>query len=337
MYRILVVADAITASTHTAVLQPFDLLARQGRIHYKLVTTDGSIEPWDVLNHDLVVVQRSVNPLALNLMAWARKYGKGFIYDLDDNFLAIDESDHPPGGHYNRLVVKQVVAQLIKGANLIRAGSSQLAQALVSLNGRVEFRRNSVDLALINSLGPRPQGPAPLVVGYSGTAKATDFQPIIPALMRLLNEYPSAMRLDFMGYVPVELVGHPAVSFVPYDFDYRQYLRTWWSRGWHIGLAPLRDSRFNCCKTDIKFREYGALGVVGIYSDLPNYREVIQEGISGLLVPNDPHHWYVAIKRLLDDPALRQRIVHHARHAVEQQHSVEKVALEWLEVFSRVV
>jgi len=336
MFRILVVADSITASTHTAVLQPFDQLVRQGLIQYDLITTDRPIEPWDVLSHDLVVVQRAINPSILQLLPWTRKYGKGLIYDLDDNFFAIGESDHPPGSHFHRPVVGQVAARMVRGANLVRAGSRQLAEALALMAARVVFRRNSVDLGFIDSLGNKPPGPAPLVVGYSGTAKNNDFQPVVPALLRLLNEYRGALRLDFMGYVPGELVGHPAVSFIPFEFDYRQFLRTWWSRSWHIGLAPLRNSHFNNCKTDIKLREYGAMGVAGVYSDLPNYREIIREGVSGLLVANDPHCWYGAIKRLLDDPGLRQHIIHHARQTVVQNHSVEKVAWEWWELISGV-
>jgi glycosyltransferase involved in cell wall biosynthesis len=329
MLRILVVTDAVTASTHTAVLQPFDFLASIGRITYNLVSTDEVIEPSTVISHDLVVIQRAIHPSILQLLAWTRKYGIGLIYDLDDNFFAIDDNDHPPGSHFNRPVVKQVVDRMVRKADLVRVGSSQLAEALAPYTSRIEFRRNSVDLGYIDSLGPRPLGSNPLIIGYCGTPKLNDFQFVIPAILRLLSEYPNGLRFDFLGFIPNELVSHPGVTFAPYDFDYRNFLRTWWGRGWHVGLAPLRNSLFNNSKTDIKFREYGAMRVAGIYSNLPNYREVVQDGVSGILVNNDPASWYSAIKKLMDDEQFRNLVVNHARYAVEQCHPISKIATEW--------
>ncbi|MDA8234757.1 MAG: glycosyltransferase [Clostridia bacterium] len=328
MYRILVVADSRDASTHTAVLQPFEHLARHGILEYN-VKSSKSVEPVDVAVHDVIVVQRSIEPSLLQILVWTRKYNKGLIYDLDDNFFSIEDTGQPPGTYYNRPIVKQIVTRIAAGADLVRAASRQLAEALTPVARRVVFRRNAIDLGLIDSFGPRPQGPSPLIIGYSGTPKVSDFQMVLPALQRLLNERPGALELDFMGFIPQELIGHPSISFVPFEFNYSRYLYNLWSRGWHVGIAPLQDHQFNRCKTDIKFREYGALGIPGVYSRLPNYEECIQDGISGLLADNHPYSWYPAIRRLLDAPNLREQVARNARSWVVQNNSIEKVAAEW--------
>ena len=38
-----------------------------------------------------------------------------------------------------------------------------------------------------------------------------------------------------------------------------------------IGVAPLRDTEFNRCRSDVKFLEYASQGVVSVLADLPPY------------------------------------------------------------------
>lgn len=68
----------------------------------------------------------------------------------------------------------------------------------------------------------------------------------------------------------------------------------------------------------LKLFEYLAAGQPIVASDLPSLREVLQDGETALLVPpDDPQALAQAIGRLLADPALTQRLVAHARAAVQ--------------------
>jgi hypothetical protein len=82
------------------------------------------------------------------------------------------------------------------------------------------------------------------------------------------------------------LQNHRKVTHLPYFDDigaYYRYLRT---AGWTIGLAPLRDSDGNRAKTGNKYREYAALGIPGIYSDMPVYSSSVRHGETGYLAPH---------------------------------------------------
>ena len=66
-----------------------------------------------------------------------------------------------------------------------------------------------------------------------------------------------------------------------------------------IGLAPLRDTEFNKCKSNIKFLEYAIAHVPGVYSPtVYNFRGFdIEFGI----VADTSEQWYQAIQNLIPE------------------------------------
>jgi len=68
-----------------------------------------------------------------------------------------------------------------------------------------------------------------------------------------------------------------------------------------------------------------ALSVPVVSSDLPAIRELITDGVDGLLAPaGDVGRLADAVRRLLDDPQLRQRVGAEARRTVVERFDVEK-------------
>jgi phosphatidylinositol alpha-mannosyltransferase len=52
-----------------------------------------------------------------------------------------------------------------------------------------------------------------------------------------------------------------------------------------------------------------AAGLPVVASDIPGYREVVRDGVEGLLVPpSDPVALAAALREVLDDPALAARL-----------------------------
>ncbi len=91
--------------------------------------------------------------------------------------------------------------------------------------------------------------------------------------------------------------------------------------------VPLYLSAFDVCAmphpwteqfayytSPLKLFEYMAAGRAIVTSDLPAFAEVLTDGETALLVPpGDVAAWAVAIRRLRDDPALRERLETRAR------------------------
>jgi glycosyltransferase involved in cell wall biosynthesis len=113
-------------------------------------------------------------------------------------------------------------------------------------------------------------------------------------------------------------MGHATLNFslrfrsVDFQKDYASFGNALSSSGIDIAIVPLQDNRFNSCKSNIKWLEYSACGIAGIYADLPPYNTSVEHGKSGVLVNDDPDKWFQAMCLLIDHPELRHSIARQA-------------------------
>jgi glycosyltransferase involved in cell wall biosynthesis len=155
---------------------------------------------------------------------------------------------------------------------------------------------------------------------------------IARALERVVERYGERVRIVFMGDPPPgELAGMPSVTHLPYVSNYECHAERLRGLGLDVALAPLVDTPFNHAKSNIKWLEYSACGIAGIYSDLPPY-DSIRHGETGLKVANTEEAWYAAIATLIEHPELRERIAKNAQMEVVQHHSAKACK----ETFDRV-
>lgn len=85
-----------------------------------------------------------------------------------------------------------------------------------------------------------------------------------------------------------------------------------------VGLAPMLDSHFNRARSHVKLYDITRCGAAGIYSDMAVYRDNVENGINGILCPNDEDAWVEAICRLLADGEARAAISRNARRWCER-------------------
>ena len=83
-----------------------------------------------------------------------------------------------------------------------------------------------------------------------------------------------------------------------------------------VAVVSLEDNLFNRCKSNIKWLEYSACGIAGVYSDLPPYNSCIRHGQTGLLVGNRVQDWFQAIDTLVTNTSLRRDMAQKARQEV---------------------
>ncbi|MFD1810584.1 hypothetical protein ACFSHQ_28045 [Gemmobacter lanyuensis] len=65
-----------------------------------------------------------------------------------------------------------------------------------------------------------------------------------------------------------------------------------------VGIAPLVGSTFNGAKSDIKFLDYAALGLVPMVSEGPAYAKVIALGLA-IGCRSDPEDWFEKAARIV--------------------------------------
>ena len=99
--------------------------------------------------------------------------------------------------------------------------------------------------------------------------------------------------------------------------SYPRFVR--WLRGqgpFDLGLAPLADTAFNRCKSDIKALDYAALGILPLVSDSSAYRA--DPELARHMIFAGADGWADALRAVLDDR------VEAARRAVAVQAHVRE-------------
>jgi GT2 family glycosyltransferase/glycosyltransferase involved in cell wall biosynthesis len=267
---------------------------------------------------DLVVVQRFF-PHPANATVLERVLGGPVpvVYETDDLL-----TDLPPTNPHAALARECApwIERVARAARAVTVSTPELARAFEGLSRDVHVLPNTVDLRLFPF---RARDGAPLVVGYSATpTHADDLARIEPALWRLSERFGSRVRFWFQGCITPGLTRLPGAIQVGLQTDYSAYARLLAGSPLDLALAPLADHRFNRAKSAIKWLEYSACGIAGVFADLPPYRSAIRAGETGGLAGADPDAWYEAIRELIEDRQRRLRIAAAARRAVEAEHTL---------------
>ncbi|KQT85137.1 hypothetical protein [Aurantimonas sp. Leaf443] len=131
-----------------------------------------------------------------------------------------------------------------------------------------------------------------------------------------------------------DLFEHPRIARLsPVSYD--DYLRVLSQRRYAFCLVPLAgyeeeaDLLFNACKSPLKFVDYSANAIGGIYSRSPVYETVIEDRRSGLLVDNTYDGWFAAMGELAQNASLRRELS-TVSHDVAREHFSLDVSVEAL-------
>ncbi len=184
-----------------------------------------------------------------------------------------------------------MLEEYLRSAALVRVYAPPLAQRVAALNPRVAQIFAPVDLSLVPPpRETRPPGPVKIVYATSRTQDALCdiFQ---PALAQVASRYGDRIEIHFWGCRRPASVAGRNVHCHGLIYQYDRYLRCFSRGGYDIGLAPLPDDAFYRSKTNNKFREYGASGIAGIYSNNEVYSHCVEHEVSGLLVANTTEGW----------------------------------------------
>ena len=118
--------------------------------------------------------------------------------------------------------------------------------------------------------------------------------------------------------------------------SYPEFVRFAASLQIDVGIAPLLASPFNFCKSNVKFQEYAALGIAGVYSDLPPYREGVRPGENGLLAAS-PDQWRLALEQLVASSELRSRLTLNASEDLQATWRLGRAGELWNETLAMAI
>jgi glycosyltransferase involved in cell wall biosynthesis len=300
-------------------------------------------------NFDAYVFHRIPQETAIFFLQKIQDRGKKFVLELDDDLYSIPE--WMPSEEYKN--TKWALNKALDVANEIWVSTPKLAET-INRPGKVHVLPNLVDTNAF--LRPKPTN-APIRIMWMGSCwHDKDLEQLVDPVERLIAEYGDAVQFLFWGCLPegfsdYEKIPGQNVATLRQKAKYGTQLlyldgvqfKHYYDRlvgvGPTIGLCPLYDCKFNHSKSNLKFLEYSMGGAVTVATKLPPY-DCINDGEDGLLVsPGDSDGWYHAIKKLIDNPALRTSMVENARQKVYEQYSWQSPGKKdlWLDAFNRII
>ena len=285
---------------------------------------------------EVVIVERSWNQdeeRAAQLVRRVRSDGARLVFSIDDNLMDLEAAWFTAA---HRAVVKLLAAE----ADGVIVSTEPLAERMRRFNDRVFVVPNALDERLLSDAEPHgaaPSAAGKLTIGYMGTATHDeDLEMVAGALRAVLRRNGDRVEFQLVGAVARDstleaLDGLPVSILRSGDgVEYPDFVR-WMCRTlrWDLAIAPLRDDAFNRCKSDIKFLDYGALGIPGVFSRVPAYENTVHDGETGLLADNTSKSWEENLDRLIGDDALRRSIGAAARRYVLFGRTLRQCAPRW--------
>ena len=249
------------------------------------------------------------------------------LYDIDDDLLDVPVEKDPKGGYREGA---STLCELIKRASIVTVSTPRLLAKISALNPRAELLPNLLDELIWGGVDPKrfERDSGKVVAMYMGSrTHDADLDLILPAFEAACCRVPNLYLKIVGGFesIPedmsnrVELVDIPSVEKSYPEFV--RFLETV-SKDVDFALAPLLETPFNACKSELKILEYAGLGLSGLFSKVDVYRCLTHKLRVGRLVNEDVESWADAIV----DAALEKRQLHSeglmARELVLNDYSI---------------
>ena len=321
--------DHPQSSGFIRLLSPLTSEALAGGVELKLIP----VSHWhDIENGDVCIVQRAAfddQETAEALVDKIRKQGSRLIVDNDDAFYLMDSS-HPDYYLHDK---NSALVYLMHMADATWFATPALAEAYSDHATNPEVMPEAIDPRIWRNYRKKrpPIGSnKKLRMVYMGTATHDqDFAVILSALDEVVKLRPNSFELTIIGAVArppnrrwLQYVNPPQTA-TAYPRFARWLLQ---QPPWDVGLAPLADTPFNNCKSDIKFLEYTALGVLSVVSDCTPYRASAIKSGGAVLVKNASNNWRDTFLNLIDDLPQFRHVLDAALEYVSSKRHVSSLA-----------
>ena len=240
-----------------------------------------------------------------------------YVLDYDDAvFHYYDQHSNP--------VVRAVLAgkhpALIKHAALVVVGNAYLAEFAQAAGARqVELVPTVIDLERYSVAAINPvKIDGPPCVGWIGQRTTAAFlAPYAPLFARLSAD--NLARFAAIG-IDAPLLGLPMASI-----NWSEQTEVASISSFDIGIMPLVDEPFERGKCGYKLIQYMACGLPVVASPVGVNRQIVEHGVNGFLAET-PEQWEQALRTLLADAGLRQRMGQAGRLKAEQNYCIRATA-----------
>lgn len=291
------------------------------------------ISPWYEQTANIIIGQRiSEEKQAQQWLTFSQETkDRKLICEWDDDPFTVDQSNEIGKDHYRQQKIQDNIKRCLEVSNMITVTTEPLAKVMKQYNDNVVVLPNFINEELL-SIDSRPPDLDKIIIGYGASAShEMDFAVASHAMNKIMKRHKSVW-FQFIG------------NFFPFGvYDQRVLFRDWYqdiseyyvNARFDIGIAPIRNAKFNLSKSRIKMLEYAALGIPAICSDAPLYQDFVRHGETGFLA-DTTEDWFNHLNSLVQQPELRARIGGHAREYAKDFTYQKNVHL-WRDAYKKVL
>lgn len=262
-------------------------------------TTDLSLGR--AFNDKIFLFHRPIMTYAQDLGSLRKLLGLGYL-------LVAEFDDHP----VRWPTIQENNHLTFRGMHAVQTSTDALAKLYRKLNPEVAVFPNAV----VRLPDPPARAPAaPVRLFFGALNRQEDWAPIMPALNRVLAAQGDRVSVSVVHDQEFfDALETPHKEFHPLC-DYATYQRL--LGACDISLMPLLENSFNAMKSDLKFIEAAAHGVVALASPVV-YAKAIRNGRTGMIF-RSAEDFETQLRELIDDDDRRLHIGAAARDYVRAE------------------
>jgi glycosyltransferase involved in cell wall biosynthesis len=306
----------------------------------------------------ILVIPRMCEKPFIEMCKSLRKEGIKIIVDHDDNMFEVS----PLSNHYKECGCEETKIKTKDGmvinlwedgknidikknreridnfkkalevADMVTVTTDILAGIYKEYNDNINVLPNCVDIKLWQKLPLKPHEGVRMG-WFGGSSHYEDWTLMEDVLPDVMKKYPQLIlvimgqmfegtlrdipedRIEFHNWVPTP--AYPYKSAI-LDLDF--------------SIIPLRDNKFNHCKSSIKWIEQGALGCPAVTSYVSPYKEIATEENGIFIEDNDPLAWKEGIGTMIEDKLARSGYGLHA-YQTAREFDIENKYILWREAY----
>lgn len=284
----------------------------------------------DVVSTDAVFMLRPTIDVFVSLFNTAKEANIPVWVDYDDELLNIPRSN-PVYKTYQDQGLRRNIQGFLANADVVTVSTTALANSYAShLKLPARILRNAWNCRTQCRIPTANSSKNILWRGSATHDEDIDYH--LPAIKAIAEKHPT-WNWFFVGHAFWKLeqvIDADRLKFIgPSDF------LTYWRFASNaiqpaVAVVPLKDNRFNRCKSNIAWIEGTWLGAAVVAPDMEEWRH---DGAS-LYDPNDPLAMAAAFDRALED---REGCVRRSWAVIEERFTVEKTNQTRLEILNAMV
>ena len=266
--------------------------------------------------YDVVYVHLWVTPIGPpifeRLVRWR---SKRLIYDIDDMIFLGHHSE--ANRLFRFLKGRKKMIHLMKNSDHVITCTPKLDEFVRQYNSSTTDISSTIDMSMYVAKENKKIEDEEIVLGWSGSHSTSKY-------LHLLDEV--IIDLSKRYKIKLKVIGDPLFSIPGVNVEaiaWSEASEVKELKSFDIGLYPLPDEEWVYGKSGLKALQYMALGIPTVATAIGANFRVIEDGVSGSLVPpDDLNAWVNSIELIIKDKERFKKYSLQGQDKVESQYSL---------------